>query len=136
MIVLDACAICEMARQSDIGRALESLAMENEAAISCELVRAEVVSVFRKLARIEGYSLKEAELYVEAGLDLVDEFFPLEPLQTEVLRESLRLSHSPYDMFYFVLARRTGATLFTTDRKLMKLCQKHGVDCVSETELD
>lgn len=136
MIVLDACAICEMARQSDIGRALESLAMENEAAISCELVRAEVVSAFRKLARIEECSLKEAGFYVEAGLDLVDEFYPLEPLQTEVLRESIRLNHSPYDIFYFVLARRTGATLFTTDKRLMRLCEKHGVDCVSEIELD
>ncbi len=135
MIVLDACAICEMVRQTEKGQALKSLALRNEVAISCELVRAEVVSVFRKLARTEKLSPKEAEGYVEAGLNLIDEFKPIEPLQAEALRESMRLDRSPYDMFYCVLARRTGATLFTTDKKLMKLCEKHGVDCVSEIEL-
>lgn len=136
MIVLDACAICEMIRQTEKGRALESLAMKDEAAISCELVRAELTSVFRKMTRTEKLSPREAEALLNAGLALVDEFYPLEPMQTEALRESVRLGHSSYDMFYFVLARRTGATLFTTDKKLMRLCEKHGVDCVSEIELN
>lgn len=35
-------------------------------------------------------------------------------------------------MFYFMLARRLGATLFTLDRKLMALCEENGVDCVGE----
>lgn len=135
MIVLDACAICEMVRQTEKGRALESLAMRDEAAISCELVRAELASVFRKITRTEKLSPQEAEAFLNTGLALIDKFYPLEPLQTEALRESIRLNHSSYDMFYFVLARRTGATLFTTDKKLMRLCESHGVDCVSEIEL-
>lgn len=135
MIVLDACALCELVRQTEEGQALKALMLKDEAVISCELVRAETVSVFRKLARIESLSPKEAERYVETGLALINEFHPLEPMQTEVLRESIRLDHSPYDLFYFVLARRTGATLFTTDRKLMRLCEKHGVDCISEIDL-
>ena len=39
-------------------------------------------------------------------------------------------------MFYFVLARRTGGTLFTTDRKLMKLCLDNGVNCVTLLDWD
>ncbi len=135
MIVLDACAICEMVRQTTDGQALLALLLRDDAVVSCELVRAEVVSVFRKLSRIEGLNPSEAERYVEAGLGLVDEFFPIQPMQVEALRESIRLDHSSYDMFYFVLARRTGATLFTTDRKLMRLCENHGVDCISELDL-
>lgn len=135
MIVLDACALCEMTRQTNEGQALLSLMVKDEATISCELIRAEVASVLRKLARVEKLDPKVADEYIKAGLDLVDMFYPLEPLQSEVLRESLRFDHSPYDLFYFVLARRMGATLFTTDRKLMKLCEKHGVDCISEAEL-
>lgn len=133
MIVLDACAICEMVRQTDRGQALLTLILDEENVISCELARAEVVSVFRKLAKTECLSAQEAEQYIDAGLALVDEFFPLEPLQSEAFRESIRLDHSSYDMFYFVLARRTGATLFTTDKQLMHLCEEHGVDCVTET---
>ena len=135
MIVFDSCALVDMARQTEEGLALQSLALNGEKAISCELVRAEVVSVFRKLARTQGLKPAQAELYVSAALALVDDFYPLRGLQTEVLRESLRLDHSSYDMFYFVLARRTGATLFTLDRKLMRLCRAHGVDCISEESL-
>ncbi len=51
-------------------------------------------------------------------------------LWTEALTESLRLDHSSYDLFYLVLARREGATLFTLDRKLQKLCDKNGVNAI------
>ena len=41
-----------------------------------------------------------------------------------------------YGMFYFVLARRTGGTLFTVDRKLMKLCRDNGVNCIAQLDWD
>ena len=44
--------------------------------------------------------------------------------------ESVRLEHSSYDLFYLILARREGATLFTIDRKLQDLCARNGVNCV------
>ena len=114
---------------------MRALLLSNEKVISCDLVRAEVASVFRKLARAEGLTPEQAEQYLSASMFLIDEFYPLDDLQAEALRESVRLDHSTYDLFYFVLARRTGATLFTLDRKLMRLCQEHGVDCLSETAL-
>lgn len=135
MIVLDSCALVDMARQTAEGLALQRLMMVDEKAISCDLAIAETASAFRKLTRIEGLSPSQAEKYLDAALELVDEFRPIADLQTEALRESIRLDHSTYDLFYFILARRTGATLFTLDRKLMQLCQQHGVDCVSEIDL-
>ncbi|MBO4364922.1 MAG: type II toxin-antitoxin system VapC family toxin, partial [Eggerthellaceae bacterium] len=104
--------------------------------VSCELIRAEAASVFRKLTRIEHLEPSIANRCLSEAMALVDEFYPLEELQTEAFRESIRLDHSAYDMFYFVLARRLGATLFTTDRKLQRLCREHGVDCVAELDLD
>ena len=77
----------------------------------------------------------DAGRLLSAGMSLVDEFYPLAELQVEALNEAIRLGHSTYDMFYFVLARRTGATLFTLDRKLAKLCELHGVNCVQEIEM-
>ena len=130
MIVLDSSALVEMARNSIDGQALKAFMQVNEPAISCDLVRAELASVFRKLTRTEGLTPKEAETYFSEAIDLVDEFSPMEELQVEALRESIRLDHSVYDMFYFVLARRTGGCLFTLDKKLMDLCIHNGVDCI------
>lgn len=135
MIVLDACAVVEMVRRTPEGLALRTLLLRNEKVISCDLIRAEVASVFRKLARTEGLTPQQAEQYLSASMFLIDEFYPLDDLQAEALQESIRLNHSTYDLFYFVLARRTGSTLFTLDRKLMDFCQKHGVTCLSEMEL-
>ncbi len=135
MIVLDSCALVDMVRQTEEGLALQQLLLANEKVISCDLIRAEAASVFRKLTRAYGLSAAEAEARLNAGLNMIDEFYPIEDLQSEALRESVRLDHSTYDLFYFVLARRTGATLFTLDRSLMRLCHDHGVECISEMKL-
>ena len=135
MIVYDACALAEIVCGNVSGSSIKRLARENEKAISCDLVRAELISVFRKLARTEHLDPRKAQEYVEEALSLVDEFYPIEELQAEALQEGIRLDHSTYDMFYVVLARRTGATLFTLDRKLMRLCMEVGVNCVQEVEL-
>ena len=49
MVVLDNCALFEILRKSDRGRALQELLMVEEKVISVELIRAEAVSVLRKL---------------------------------------------------------------------------------------
>lgn len=134
MIVMDSCAACEIVRKTEYGTALEQLMLRNEAVATCDLYGAEIASIFRKAAIREKLKPALAEKYQRAALDLIDEFHPLRPLQTEVLMESIRLHHSTYDMFYFVLARRLGATLFTVDRKLMALCGENGVDCIGEVE--
>ena len=136
MIVIDSCALVEMARQTEDGCALQMLVRANEAVISCELLRAELTSVYRKFVRTEGWTAEQAQEYFSRSIDLVDKFYSIESLQTEALAESIRLDHSTYDLFYFVLARRTGATLFTLDRKLMQLCMDNGVKCIAEVDLE
>lgn len=105
--------------------------LEGEKATSCDLFRAEVASVIRKLVRAGKVAPEEAEGYFSKACTLVDEFVPIEEMQIEALSESVRLDHSTYDMFYFVLARRTGGTLFTLDRKLADLCMANGVNCIA-----
>ena len=130
MIVLDTSAIIEMARNTEVGVALRELMCPKERAVSCDLARAEIASVCRKLTRTEGITPEHAQRLFAECLELVDEFYPIADLQAEALGESIRLNHSTYDMFYFVLARRTGGTLFTADRKLMELSLSHGVNCI------
>ena len=135
MIVYDSSAVVEMVRATNIGLGFQQFAAVNEKKISCDMLRAEVASVFRKLVRTEGIKPDVAQRFLTEAVALVDEFYPMEELQSEALRESIRLDHSTYDMFYFVLARRPGGTLFTADRKLAELCLRNGVDCVAEFEL-
>ncbi len=130
MIVLDASAAVEMARMTDDGKALWDLSLRNEKIITCDLFRAEIASVYRKLTRIGAVTAEMAEAYFKHTLALVDEFYPIDDLQSEALRESIRLDHSTYDLFYFVLARRAGATLFTVDERLIRLCANNGVEAV------
>lgn len=130
MIVLDFSAACEMARQTEEGLAFCSLMLSDEKVISCDLLRAEAISVFRKFYRRGLITAEKAQKYLVQTLSFVDKFYSMEEFQEEVLAESIRLNHSSYDMFYFVLARRNAATLFTLDRKLMRLCEENGVECV------
>ena len=135
MVVLDSSAVVEMVRRTNEGMALQWFIRKNEKTISCDLVQAEIASVFRKFTRTEGLTADAAEDFFRRGIELIDEFYPIRDLQPEVLSESIRFSHSTYDVYYFVLARRTGATLLTLDRKLMRLCEKNRVPCVSEVSL-
>ena len=132
MIILDNSAAMEIAANTLIGSALESFILSNEQIISCELMRAEAASAARAAKRREGLDYKQAYRRMTLAINLVDDFVAIEELQDEAFRESVRLDHSVYDMFYFVLARRTGATLLSTDRKLIRLCEENGVDCVHE----
>lgn len=135
MVVLDNCALFEILRKSDRGRALQELLMVEEKVISVELIRAEAVSVLRKLVVTGKITKGDAGSMLAVAMDLIDEFYPMTELQIEAMNEGIRLNHSTYDMFYFVLARRMGATLFTLDNKLAQLCEENGVDCIHEVEL-
>ena len=66
---------------------------------------------------------------------LVDCFHDDASLAKEALSESIRYRHPAYDMFYLVLARRTGATLFTLDKKMWALARDMHVNCIEEADL-
>ena len=134
MIVLDSSAACDMVRKTAEGMAFRALMLSEEKVISCELLRAEVVSIFRKLCRHGFIPIEKVQSFLTESTALVNEYYSIQELQEEVLSESIRLDHSSYDMFYFVLARRFGATLFTLDRKLIRLCEEQGVQCVAILE--
>ena len=134
MIVLDSSAACDMVRKTEEGMAFRALMLSEEKVISCELLRAEVVSIFRKLCRHGLIPIEKVQSFLAESTALVNEYYSIQELQEEVLSESIRLDHSSYDMFYLVLARRFGATLFTLDRKLIRLCEEQGVQCVAILE--
>ena len=132
MIVLDACAGVSIVLDELEGLALQALIETDEKVITNELYGAEVANAIRRLVRLGKLSKMDAQDCYEKAISLVDEFWPMEDMNVEVLNESIRLQHSSYDLYYFVLARRTGSCLFTLDRKLMDLADKNGVDIIHE----
>lgn len=94
MVVLDNCALVEIILGSEQGIALRNLLLEGEECVSVDLLRAELVSVLRKLVAKGCVEKKDALAYLDDALSLVDTFYPVGDLQTEVLSESIRLQHS------------------------------------------
>lgn len=136
MIVLDSDAAISVVLGTDEGLALQAFALEGEKVLAPALFHAEFSHALEKYVRGDRFLIDVAlELY-QKGVALIDEFVTEESLALEALHEAARLKHSSYDMFYFVLARRLGATLFTLDKKLMHLCEENGVECIHRVTLE
>lgn len=129
MIVLDCCAAVAIVQLGNEGKALWRHIPPNETIASSELLHPELCSVFRKYAKAGLLSRQDAAAYVETAASIPDVFYPTDEFRQEALRESIRLDHSPYDLFYLLIARRTGGTLLTTDKALLRLCHQEGISC-------
>ena len=132
MIVLDCSAAVEMVRETDRGKGFAGLVLEGETVVSSELFLAEVRNTFWKYVRAGMLPEKLATEYIKQALALVDEFVPLAENANEAFAEAVRQNHSVYDMLYLTLVRRNDATLFSADKKLVELCEKMGLNCVTE----
>ena len=131
MIVMDANAALAIAMGTDTGEALSLLQCAEEEVIAPSLINAEVAHALTKYIRGNHIPSDEAIACGRDALAIVDRFVDDSSLWIEATTEAIRLDHSSYDMFYLLLARREGATLFTLDRRLQSLCESHGVNCVS-----
>ena len=138
MIVLDASAGVNIAQDTEAGRVLSFMLeeLEGEPISACDIYRAEVRNALWKYTKSGLLSTGDAIDLVHDALDLVDEYVPIEDLGDEAFLAASTYGHPVYDMFYLCLARREGATLLTLDKKLANLCQRAGVNCIGEAELD
>lgn len=135
MIVLDCSAAVEMVRKTPRGLGFRGLMLKGETVVASELFKAEVRNAFWKYVHTGLLSAEAAERNIDKALDLVDEFVPLEENAAESFAEAARQDHPVYDLFYATLARRSAATLFTADKRLVTLCERLGVNCICEVEL-
>ena len=130
MIVMDvsaaACLVREGIDSDSYRRFLES----PEKTVAPNLFSIEAGQVAWKYARAGFVDASDANILLRTMLGCVDELVDSESLLVVALHEAIALNHSVYDMFYFVLARRTASPLLTCDRALAKLCEKHRVACI------
>lgn len=135
MIVLDSCAAVEIARETDKGKALQSLILKGETVMSSELLYSELGSAFRKYVKMGAMEKEIALARMNVALGFVDVFVAQQENYIEAFHQSLVSNHSVYDMFYLTLARRNAATLVTFDKKLNDLCDELGIDRIHEVEI-
>ncbi len=135
MVVLDSCAAFAMANHTKEGEAVSSLLLEGEESIAPTLYVSEMAHTIAKYVRAGRMSEDDAQELLEACIGYIDRFDDDKNLAAEALAESFHWKHSSYDMFYLVLARRTGATLFTLDRKMWALAREMHVNCIEEVDL-
>ena len=127
-VVLDVSAAVEILLQKEKKALFISLYEKASWVIAPDLYIAELSNVLWKYQKAGIISHIECNQYVEDGIELIDDFFPSKELWKEALGEGIKNTHSIYDMYYAVLARRNDATLITNDSKLSQICNKLNID--------
>ena len=127
-VVLDVSAAVEILLQKEKKALFISLYEKASWVIAPDLYIAELSNVLWKYQKAGIISHIECNQYVEDGIELIDDFFPSKELWKEALGEGIKNTHSIYDMYYAVLARRNDATLITNDSKLSQICNKLNIE--------
>ena len=127
-VVLDVSAAVEILLQKEKKALFISLYEKASWVIAPDLYIAELSNVLWKYQKAGIISHIECNQYVEDGIELIDDFFPSKELWKEALGEGIKNTHSIYDMYYAILARRNDATLITNDSKLSQICNKLNIE--------
>ena len=129
--VLDTCAAFELAFHGPKYNDYMNAVSKANKVIAPTLFDSEITNVLWKYVSAGGLDEENAKKTLVYLLQMVDEYTDTSELAIEALHEGIRFGHSIYDMFYAVLARRTGATLLTTDKKFRTLAKNMGVTVLS-----
>jgi len=126
--VLDVSAAIDILLQKEKKELFNATYEKASWVIAPDLYIAEISNVLWKYYKSGLISHMECIQYVEDGIELIDDYFPSKELWKEALGEGIKNTHSIYDMYYAVLARRNDATLITNDSKLSLICNKLNIE--------
>ena len=126
--VLDVSAAIEILLQKEKKELFNATYEKASWVIAPDLYIAELSNVVWKYHKSGLISHMECIQYVEDGIELIDDYFSSKELWKEALGEGIKNTHSIYDMYYTVLARRNDATLITNDSKLSLICNKLNIE--------
>lgn len=129
--VLDVSAAIEVILKKAKKEKFESAFQSAAWVISPDLYVSEITNVLWKYYNKNIINHDDCLEYVEDGINLIDDFISSKELWKEALGESIRNTHSVYDMLYATLARRNEAQLITNDGPLSKICVSLGIACVN-----
>ncbi|HOP29679.1 MAG TPA: type II toxin-antitoxin system VapC family toxin [Spirochaetota bacterium] len=125
--VLDTSAAIEILLSREHSENLREYILKSRKVISSDLYKVETANVLWKYVKSGFIKRDQVNELLSLVQDLVDEYIDISENNEESMNEAIRLNHSVYDMLYFTLARRTGATLLTMDKKLKDLAVSAGL---------
>ncbi|MCL2526664.1 MAG: type II toxin-antitoxin system VapC family toxin [Coriobacteriia bacterium] len=128
MLILDADAAMSIVSDGPGRNLLESYIDQCPRVISSEFLLLECSNAIRKFIRGGFTDTETGKDWLTKIESMVDEFYPIKPDAHEILTESLRLNHSPYDLHYLILAKRFNAEVVSLDKRFIDICVSEGLN--------
>lgn len=128
-IVLDVSAAIQIVLKKEKKDYFADIFKKASWVIAPELYISEMTNTLWKYYKSKILSHEECLLYIQDGLDLIDDYFSEKDMWKEVLAESISNDHPSYGMFYAVLARRNDSTLLSNDKELIQICNNLRIQC-------
>jgi predicted nucleic acid-binding protein len=123
-VILDASGAMEIALNRENQPAFSKVLKDADLVLAPNLYITEITNVFWKYAKFGNLDEVDCVSGIDFCINLVDDFIDTKDLWQEVFSTSLSESHSAYDMFYLISARRNNAILITCDSKLKAIAKK------------
>ncbi len=123
-IVLDVSAAFAIITNANGSQNFLDVISQATVVLAPDLFYSEAANVGWKYHQLEDISPEEALRLSETAIQLIDIFFPAEPIWKDALQLGCELGHPVYDCFYLVLTQKQEATLLTKDKKLMKMAKR------------
>jgi len=126
--VLDVSAAVEILLKKEKTQKFKAELSRASWVIAPDLFHSEITNVLWKCYRANIVNHEESLQLAEDGILMIDDFTNGSDLWKEALGEGIKYSHSIYDMFYAILARRNDAILLTNDNKLAKIAEEMKIE--------
>ena len=127
-VVLDTSAAIEVAIGGPSAGEIKTRLESADVVVVPDTFISEVTNVLWKYRKFSGFTEEKCLLAIEFCIGLVDVTITSRDIWRESFFEGAKNSHSTYDMFYLVAARRNMATLLTKDKKLREIAKSEGIE--------
>ena len=124
ILILDTSAAADVVLRKGEFEKYKNKIEEADTVIAPEIYISEISNVAWKYKKLAGFTYEESLTFAEDGINLVDQYVPVNEIWKESLREALNNDHPVYDCLYAVCARRNDGILLTRDRKLKNICDE------------
>lgn len=126
-IVCDVSAAISFLLGGENSEQIAEILKNSDRVVAPELFIVELSNTLWKYTRFQGMSPQTAKDLHLNGMRMIHEFESMISLWPIALDESIRHSHSSYDMMYLLTAKRHRALLLTLDKKLNQLAVIEGI---------
>lgn len=126
-VVLDTSAAIEVAIGGASAEEIRTTLESSDVVLVPATFISEVTNVLWKYRKFSGFTDEKCLTAIEFCIGLVDVTISSREIWRESFFEGTKNSHSTYDMFYLVTARRNMATLVTKDKKLREIAAAEGI---------